>query len=231
MVKENNFENFEKKIGIEFKDKNLLQLAFIHRSFINENEKWKEHNERIEFLGDAVLELAMTKFLYNKFPRESEGVLTAYRSAMVNTESLSRVAKKLNLNDFLLMSKGEKSSTKGRDHILANTFEALIGAIYLDQGFEKAESFLEKYLFDFIDEVVSKKLHKDPKSYFQEQAQEYVRITPEYKLVKYEGPDHDRVFVMAVYLGEEKVAEGRGSSKQKAEISAARNGLEVKKWL
>ena len=126
------------------------------------------------------------------------------------------------------MSKGERTSVKGRDHILANTFEALIGAIYLDRGFEKADEFLKEYLFDYIDEIVAKKLHKDPKSYFQEQAQEHVRITPEYKLVKHEGPDHDRVFVMSVYLGDEKVAEGKGSSKQKAEVAAARNALEKK---
>ncbi len=221
-------KKFEKKIGLNFKDKSLLEKAFIHRSYTNEGGKGMEHNERIEFLGDAVLELSATQFLYDKFPQETEGVLTAYRSALVNTESLARVAKELGMNDYIRMSKGERTSVKGRDHILANTFEALIGAIYLDQGFEKADEFLKKHLFDYIDEIVAKKLYKDPKSYFQEQAQEHVRITPEYKLVKHEGPDHDRVFVMAVYLGDEEVARGEGSSKQKAEVDAARKALEKK---
>jgi ribonuclease-3 len=222
---------FEKKIGIDFDDKNLLKKAFTHRSFVNEGGKGLEHNERIEFLGDAVLELAATKFLYNKFPEETEGKMTAYRSALVNTESLAKAASELEMGNFLMMSKGERASTKGREHILANTFEAVVGAIYLDKGFEKAEEFLKKNLFPYIDEILAKKLYKDPKSYFQEQAQEHVRITPEYKLVAHEGPDHDRLFVMALYLGKEKVCEGRGTSKQKAEVDAARKGLEVKGWL
>ena len=224
--------NFEKKIGIEFENKNLIEQAFTHRSFLNEQgDKTLQHNERIEFLGDAVLELAATEFLFNLFPNKPEGELTAYRSALVNTDSLAKAAISLKMNDYLKLSKGEKSSTKGREHILANTFEAVVGAIYLDKGFARARKFLEDYLFDYIKEILAKKLHKDPKSYFQEQAQEYVKITPEYKLVGYEGPDHDRTFIMAVYLGDEKVVEGQGSSKQKAEIDAARKALEKKGWL
>ncbi len=227
-----NISEFEKKIGIDFKDKELLKKAFIHRSFTNEKAgKGLEHNERIEFLGDAVLELSATEFLYKKFPSETEGVLTAYRSALVNTDSLSLHAKKLDINNFLMLSKGEKTSVKGRDHLLANAFEAVVGAIYLDKGFERADKFLKENLFDYIDEIIEKKLYKDPKSYFQEQAQEFAKITPEYKLVGHEGPDHDRFFVMAVYLKNEKVAEGKGASKQKAEVDAARNALEVKGWL
>lgn len=223
-------KELEKKIKIDFKDKSLLQLAFIHRSYLNETKKADEHNERIEFLGDAVLELACTKFLYQKFPEKKEGELTALRSALVNTESLFKAADKLDLNSYLLLSKGEKTSVKGRDHILANTFESLIGAIYLDSGFEKVEEFLNQNLFDYIDEILKHNLHKDPKSYFQELAQEHKKVTPEYKLEDHIGPDHDKKFVMAVFLGEEKISTGEGTSKQKAEVDAARNGLEKMGW-
>jgi ribonuclease-3 len=224
-----NREEFEKRIGVVFKKKELLEKAFIHRSFINEKEgRGLEHNERIEFLGDAVLELSATEFLYKKYPKETEGVLTSYRSALVNTDSLAKHAIDLKMEEYLMLSKGEKMSTKGRNHIMANTFEAVTGAIYLDQGFLVADTFLKKNLFTYIDMIIEKKLYKDPKSYFQEQAQEIAKVTPEYTLVGHEGPDHDRFFVMAVYIGDEKVAEGKGISKQKAEVDAARNALEAK---
>jgi ribonuclease-3 len=227
-----NREEFEKRIGVVFKKKELLEKAFIHRSFINEKEgRGLEHNERIEFLGDAVLELSATEFLYKKYPKETEGVLTSYRSALVNTDSLAKHAIDLKMEEYLMLSKGEKMSTKGRNHIMANTFEAVTGAIYLDQGFLVADTFLKKNLFTYIDMIIEKKLYKDPKSYFQEQAQEIAKVTPEYTLVGHEGPDHDRFFVMAVYIGDEKVAEGKGISKQKAEVDAARNALEAKNWI
>lgn len=224
-------EDFEKKININFSNRDLIEKAFIHRSYINESEKKNlEHNERIEFLGDAVLELSATEFLYKRFPKKKEGEMTSLRSALVNTDSLEKHAEKLSIGDYLLMSKGEKISTKGRGHILANTFEAVVGAIYLDKGFFVADDFLKKNLFGYIDEIIEKNIYKDPKSFFQEQAQEFTGFTPEYRVKQEMGPDHDRVFVSGVFLGEEEVSEGRGTSKQKAEVDAAKNALEVKGW-
>lgn len=227
------YAQFEKQIGIIFTDKDLLQQAFVHRSFINERAgRGLKHNERLEFLGDAVLELAVTDFLYKKFPQEPEGMLTAYRAAMVNTVSLARASKKLDLESFLLLSKGERMDTnKGREHILANTFEALVGALYIDDGFETARKFIEDSLFDYIDEVVEQKLYKDAKSFFQEVAQEKQKVTPHYELVDAIGPDHDKEFIMGVFLEDKKIAEGKGYSKQKAESEAARAGLEKLGWL
>ena len=227
------FGQFEKQIGITFSDKDLLIQAFVHRSFINEKAgRGLKHNERLEFLGDAVLELAVTDFLYKKFLDEPEGVLTAYRAAMVNTISLSRAAKKLDLEAFLLLSKGERMDTnKGREHILANTFEALVGALYIDGGFQVARAFIENSLFDYIHEIVEQKLYKDAKSYFQEVAQEKQKVTPHYELVESIGPDHDKEFIMGVFLEDKKIAEGKGYSKQKAESEAARAGLEKLGWL
>ena len=226
-------EGFEKKTQVFFDDKTILSKAFIHRSYLNEQRgKGYEHNERLEFLGDAVLELIITDFLFHKFPDEDEGVLTAYRASLVNTESLSATAGELEMDNYLQMSKGERMDTvKGRMHILANTFEAFVGAIYLDQGYDVANRFVSENLFEKIDEIISEKLFKDAKSYFQEIAQEKLKTTPHYDLVAHEGPDHDKEFVMALYLGDERIAEGRGASKQKAETSAARAGLEAKGWL
>jgi len=227
------YSQFEKQIDVIFTDKDLLRQAFVHRSFINEKAgRGLKHNERLEFLGDAVLELAVTDFLYSKFSGEPEGVLTAYRAAMVNTVSLSRAARKLELEAFLLLSKGERMDTnKGREHILANTFEALVGALYMDGGFAVAQKFISESLFDYIDEILEQKLYKDAKSYFQEIAQEKQKITPHYELVDAIGPDHDKEFIMGVFLAENKIAEGKGYSKQKAESEAARAGLEKMGWL
>lgn len=226
-------EQFENNCGIVFNDKKIIQAAFTHRSYLNEQKGSKgEHNERLEFLGDAVLELAVTKFLYAAYPTEQEGVLTSYRAALVNTESLSDTAKLLEMDSYLLMSKGERMDTvKGRMHILANTFEAFVGATYLDQGFEVAEQFIAKNLFIKMDDIIAQKLFKDAKSFFQEQAQEQEKVTPHYELIAHEGPDHDKEFVMGLYLGEDLIAEGRGASKQRAETNAARAGLEKKGWL
>ena len=223
---------FESHTGITFSDKTILETAFTHRSFLNEQRGGGEHNERLEFLGDAVLELVITDFLYNKFPGEKEGVLTAYRASLVNTDSLSKTAGQLEMDNYLRMSKGERMDTvKGRMHILANTFESFVGALYLDQGYDASQQFIAEHLFNKIDVIIDQKLYKDPKSFFQEMAQENERTTPHYELVAHEGPDHDKEFVMAVYLDNEKIAEGRGASKQKAETAAARAGLETKGWV
>lgn len=227
-----NFSKFEEKIGIKFKDKKLLKQAFTHRSYLNENPSLAlEQNERLEFLGDAILELAITEFLYKKYPKKTEGEMTALRAALVNSITLSEVAGGLNIGDLMLLSKGEaKSLGKARQYILANAFEALIGAVYLEHGYEKTFGFLEKTLFGKIEEVIEKKLWIDAKSLFQEKAQEIESVTPSYKVLSESGPDHEKVFVMGVFLGNELVAEGKGASKQEAEQDAARNGLKAKNW-
>lgn len=226
------FSAFESSINIIFKDKELLKQAFTHRSYLNEHKGSKlEHNERLEFLGDAVLELAITDFLYKKFAHKSEGELTAYRSALVNSTTLASVGEKLNINAFLLLSKGESKDTgRARQFILANTIESVIGAIYLDQGFPMANQFISAQLFPLIDEILEKKLFIDAKSQFQERAQEKVGVTPAYKLVKESGPDHGKVFTVGVYLDDELVASGDGKSKQDAEQEAAKKALSVKHW-
>ena len=227
-----NFSKFEEKIGIKFKDKNLLKQAFTHRSYLNENPSLAlEQNERLEFLGDAVLELTITEYLYKKYPKKKEGEMTALRAALVNSITLSEVANGLNIGDFLLLSKGEaKSLGKARQYILANAFEAIIGAVYLEHGYEKTFGFLEKTLFGKIEEVIEKKLWIDAKSLFQEKAQELESVTPSYKVLSESGPDHEKVFIMGVFLRDELTAEGKGASKQEAEQDAARNGLKAKNW-
>ncbi|MBU3968810.1 ribonuclease III [Patescibacteria group bacterium] len=226
------FSNFEKIIKVEFGNKDILKQAFTHRSYLNENRKGKVgHNERLEFLGDAVLELAVTKFLYNKYPEKPEGDLTAIRAALVNTNTISNAAKKLKMNDFLLLSKGEtKDIGRARQYILANAFEAIIGAIYLDKGFDAAEKFIEKNIFYLTDKIVSKNLWQDSKSYFQEKVQEENGLTPIYKTLKEDGPDHDKHFSVGVFIGEELISEGKGKSKQEAEQEAAEEALKIKGW-
>jgi ribonuclease III len=227
------FSKFEKVIGINFKDKDLLKQAFTHRSYLNEHRDVElEHNERLEFLGDAVLELIITEYLYNKYPDHTEGDLTSYRSALVNAVTLSDAAGKIGMNDYLLLSKGEaKDIGKARQIILANTIEALIGAIFLDQGYDIAKYFISNNIFNLIEKIVEDKTWLDAKSKFQEQAQEQESITPLYKTLKEEGPDHDKNFTVGVYLGKDKIAEGEGKSKQEAEQAAASNALKVKGWL
>jgi ribonuclease-3 len=226
------FSKFEKIIGIEFKDKSLLKQAFTHRSYLNEHRDTElVHNERLEFLGDAVLELIVTEYLYAKFSNQTEGDLTSYRSALVKAETLSEEAQKMGMNDFLLLSKGEaKDIGRARQIILANTIEALIGAIFLDQGYDMAKYFISKYIFHLIDAIVLNQAWIDAKSKFQEQAQENEGITPLYKTVREEGPDHDKKFTIAVYLGKDLIAEGDGKSKQEAEQMAASNALKIKGW-
>lgn len=226
------FENFEKSTGFIFKDKALLKQSFIHRSYINENPKTGlHHNERLEFLGDAVLELVVTDHLYKKFPSHNEGELTALRSSLVNAITIAEVATILNMNDYLLLSKGESKDTgKARQYILANTFEAYVGALFLDQGYINAEKFIEKYLLVKIDEIVKKKLWRDAKSLVQELSQEHIGATPSYKVVSESGPDHDKHFTVAIYFGKEEIARGKGKSKQEAEQKAAESALVAKGW-
>lgn len=226
------FSKLEQKLNLIFSNKDLLFQAFCHRSYLNENpDFYLENNERLEFLGDAVLELVVTKYLYQKYPKKSEGELTNWRAALVNAKILGEVSNNLGFNDFLLLSKGEaKELGKARQYILANTFEALIGAVYLDQGYESCQDFIEKNLIVKLSEIIEKGLFKDAKSRFQEEAQESVGITPIYKVLEEWGPDHFKHFIVGVFLNEELVAKGEGSSKQEAEESAAKNGLEAKGW-
>ena len=228
-----NFSEFEKKTGIVFKDKNLLMQAFIHRSYINENANTgMSHNERLEFLGDAVLELVVTDFLYRKYPSHDEGELTALRSALVNAVIIAEVALKAEMNDYLLLSKGEsKDKGKARQYILANTYEAYVGAVFLDQGYSSAEKFITKTLLPHTEEIVEKKLWRDSKSLVQEKSQEFFSVTPNYKVISEAGPDHDKHFTIGIFFGADKIAEGKGKSKQEAEQAAAQNALKVKNWL
>lgn len=227
------FSLFEKKTNIIFKNKKLLEQAFIHRSYINESNGTKlSHNERLEFLGDAVLELIVTDYLYNKYPDCDEGELTAYRSALVNAVIIGEVALTLGMNDYLLLSKGEaKDIGKARSYILANTYEAYVGACYLDQGYDVVRDFIAETLFDKVDTIVKEKLWRDPKSLVQEKSQEYLSVTPSYKVISEVGPDHDKHFTVGIFFGGDVIAEGKGHSKQEAEQAAARKALEVKDWL
>lgn len=230
---EKDFTEFADKLNLQFNDEALLRQAFTHRSYINEHrdEAAHGHNERLEFLGDAVLELATTHFLYKKFPERNEGELTAFRAALVNAVTLSDAAAQIGMNDYLLLSKGEAKDTgRARGVLLANAFEALVGAIYLDQGYDAAERFIAEHVFPRIDDIVKKGLWRDAKSAFQEQAQEHDGVTPSYAVIRETGPDHDKCFVVGVYLRDALVAQGEGRSKQDAEQEAARTALEKKGW-
>ena len=226
------FSEFAGKLKINFKNLELLSEALTHRSYINENRGTvKAHNERLEFLGDAVLELAVTHFLFHKFPEKPEGDLTAYRAALVNTFSLAAVGEKLGVNDYLLLSKGEAKDTgRARQIILANALEAIIGAIYLDQSYERAEKFIADFVYPKIDEVLEKRAWQDSKSRFQEAAQEKRGITPTYETLSEEGPDHDKKFTVGAFIGRVEVARGIGKSKQEAEQSAAEASLDKMGW-
>ena len=226
-----NTSELESKIGIQFKDKDLLLTALTHRSYLNENPSWKlDHNGRLEFLGDAVLEMAVTDELYAKYPNP-EGELTNWRAALVNAVMLAQLSAEINLNDYILMSRGEAKDTgRARQYILASAMEALIGAIYLDQGYETAAQFIKKYILKELPRIIENHLYRDAKSLFQEQAQEKVGITPSYEVMNEWGPDHARQFKVGVYLGRELVAEGEGASKQEAQQKAAEAGLAKKGW-
>lgn len=222
--------SLEDALGVVFKDKNLLKQALIHRSWINENPgSGFEHNERLEFLGDAVLELAVTEYLYKKYSNP-EGELTNWRAALVNYQNLSDIAARLGLNDFLALSRGETKDTgRARQVILANTMEAVIGAMYLDRGFEETAKFIKASILSGLETIIKNKLYKDAKSSFQEESQEKFGITPAYKVIKETGPDHDKIFEVGVYLGEKFAGMGTGSSKQEAEQKAAEDALQNQK--
>jgi len=223
--KEKNYHQVEEKLGVNFKDQELLVQSFVHRSFFYETDNpFSETNERLEFLGDAVLELVVTDELYNQYQKE-EGLLTKWRAALVNTISLSKVASKLELEKFLLLSTGEKQNEKGRKSILADLIEALIGAIYLDQGLPEARVFIKKNILKKLPQIIEKKSFQDPKSTYQELAQEEYNITPTYKILKEEGPDHAKLFEVGVYLKNKLISKGRGASKQKAEQKADSQAL------
>ncbi|MBI5221221.1 MAG: ribonuclease III [Candidatus Magasanikbacteria bacterium] len=226
------FSKVEQKLGLDFKNKDLLTQAFVHRSFLNENPDFKlSHNERLEFLGDAILEHVVTEYLYREYPKKSEGELTSWRAALVNAKMLAKVAQDLGFNDFLLLSQGElKEEGKARQYILANTFEAFVGSLYLDQGLDSCRDFIGKTLIKELSYIIESGIFKDAKSHFQEEAQDKTGITPIYNVLKEWGPDHDKKFIVGVFLGKELIAQGEGFSKQEAEEEAAKNALRTKGW-
>lgn len=222
----------EQNIGVKFKDQDILTQATVHRSYINEHPEFKlDHNERLEFLGDAVLELIVTEYLYSHYPNP-EGELTNWRASLVNGSNLAKIAKNLNLDSYLMMSKGESKDrdSKARQYIMANALEAIIGAIYLDQGLRTAKKFISNNILSDLKEIIAKKLYIDAKSHFQEQAQEKLGVTPVYKILESSGPDHAKVFKIGVYLEKELIATGTGTSKQEAQTEAAKKALKNKNW-
>jgi len=222
----------EKTLSIGFNNKNLLRQAVVHRSYLNENPSFElDHNERLEFLGDAVLELVVTEHLYTDYPNP-EGELTNWRAALVNAHNLASVARTLDIEDYLYLSRGESKdkNTKARNYILANAMEALIGAIYLDQGYQIIKEFIERHILSKLPYIIEHKLYLDSKTKFQEASQEKMGITPTYQVLRENGPDHNKEFAVGVYIGNEQVAEGLGTSKQEAETAAAEAGLKAKEW-
>jgi ribonuclease-3 len=229
----NNLAILEKKIDIKFKNRDYLQQALVHRSYLNEHSDFSfGHNERLEFLGDAVLEIVVTEYLYLNYPDTPEGDLTNWRASLVNAKMLYTIADDLGIEDHLLLSRGEAKdkNTKARQYILANAIEALIGAIYLDQGIEMAKKFVLENIVSKLAEILKNQLYLDPKSRFQELAQEKEGITPTYKTLSSEGPDHEKIFMVGLFLEEKLIATGSGSSKQEAQINAAAAGLKIKNW-
>lgn len=226
------FSILEERLGIKFRDRSYLKQALTHRSYLNENRSYPlGHNERLEFLGDSVLELIATDFLYKKYPRQPEGTLTFYRSSLVNSVTLSALATELGINDFLLTSRGEAKDTgRARQVILADAVEAIIGALYVDQGYEPARQFVAKYLLPKMDDIVDKELWRDPKSLLQEASQRHLQIAPNYRVLEQSGPDHNRQFVVGVYFGSDLIAQGKGPAKQHAEVEAAKAALVLKGW-
>lgn len=226
-------EKFAKKVNIEFNNIDLLRQAFVHKSFLNEHQNFKlGHNERFEFLGDAVLELVITDFLFKKFPKKPEGDLTNIRASLVNSNNLAETAARLEISKYLFLSHGESKdkNSKARKFIMADSIEAIIGAIYLDQGYESANKFIIKNLIHSLDEIIENELYMDPKTKFQEKSQEIFNITPKYNLLKEVGPDHNKIFTVGLFIDEELVAQADGTSKQEAEINAAKLGLKKKSW-
>jgi ribonuclease-3 len=232
-MKDKEFSTMEKNIGIVFQNKDFLKQAVVHRSYLNEHPEFGlPHNERLEFLGDAVLEIIVTEHLFNNYPETPEGDLTNWRASLVNAKMLALVAGEIKLQDYLYLSKGEAKdkNSKARQYILANAVEALIGAIYLDQGIEPASQFVHGHIIAKLEGILESKAYLDAKSRFQEKAQEAQKVTPHYRVMKETGPDHAKIFQVGLYLGDELVAIGEGSSKQEAQVEAAQKGLEEKGW-
>lgn len=223
----------QKKIGVVFKNDSLLKQALVHRSYLNEHPDFKiGHNERLEFLGDAVLEIVVTEFLYLNFSNTPEGDLTNWRASLVNAKMLYEVADELGVEEYLYLSKGEArdKNKKSRQFILANAIEAIIGSIYLDQGIDTAKKFILKNVVSKLDDILKNQAYLDPKSHFQEKAQEEKGITPHYEILEETGPDHAKIFTVGLYLDKEMISTGQGSSKQEAQVEAAAKGLKKMNW-
>jgi ribonuclease-3 len=232
MNNQKDFSPLEAKLGMSFQDKDIFTQAFVHRSYLNEHPSFPfSHNERLEFLGDAVLELAVTDYLYRNYPNP-EGELTNWRAALVNSKMLSDISREYELERYLYLSHGESKDSQGkaRQYILANAFEALIGAVYLDQGLAEATRFITESVLARLPNILENKLYLDPKSRFQECAQEISGVTPSYRVLEETGPDHAKQFTVGVFLGDELVASGNGTSKQEAQVDAAQAGLTAKGW-
>ena len=227
MASSPNLESLEKSLGVAFSDKALLKESLTHRSYLNEHPAWSpRHNERLEYLGDAVLELAVSEALYRDYPESNEGELTAVRAALVNYQSMARLAAEISLGSYIRMSKGEaKDKGRAREVILANAMESLIGAMYLDAGMAPVTALVEKYLIPQTKEILATKSYKDPKSNLQEYVQEHFKVTPTYRVLTEDGPAHDRTFKVGVYINSDLVGEGSGPSKQEAEVDAAKQAL------
>ena len=223
---------FERSIGFSFSNKALLREALTHRSYLNERPDWDvPHNERLEFLGDAVLELTVTEELYHRFPDYQEGILTSFRAALVNYQILAKIAGEIQLEAFIFLSRGEAKDTgKAREVIMANAFESLVGALYLDLGYGEVKKFIVSRVMIHLSEIIAEGSFKDSKSLLQEKAQSVLKLTPKYKVLRETGPDHDRIFTMGVYFAEKLIAEGFGPSKQEAELEAAKQALGEMKW-
>lgn len=229
----NDYQSLQQKLKVTIQDTSLLEEAFRHKSFVNESDDSSlKSNERLEFLGDAVLELVVTNALFIQFPEKEEGELTALRSALVRGRNLSQVAKDLQIGEYLILSKGEfNSKGQEKNYILANLVEAVIGSIFIDQGFQKASQFILDNIYSKLPQILEENSHIDAKTKFQEEAQDKLSITPTYKLISESGPDHSKVFKMGVFLEDNLIGEGEGSSKQKAEQAAANSALQNKGWV
>jgi len=228
----NDLSKLQERIGYQFSDIKLLQQAVTHRSYLNENPSWPTgHNERLEFLGDAVLELVVTEYLYEHYPETAEGEMTNWRAALVNAITLSAITQEFDLNEHMLLSRGEARDTgRARQYILANAIEALIGAMYLDGGYQPCKEFIGQFVLTKLPDIIAKRLYRDPKSLLQEQAQDRIGVTPTYRVMEEWGPDHARQFKIGVYLGKELAGEGQGQSKQDAQQQAAEDALKNKGW-
>lgn len=227
------FSKLEALMDVKFKNLDLLKQAVVHRSYLNEHPDFElHHNERLEFLGDAVLEIIVTETLFHDFTETPEGDLTNWRASLVNFRMLASIANELGVDKYLYLSKGESKdkNSKARQIILANAMEAIIGAIYLDQGIRPAKKFVKAFIVSKLDNILTNQLYLDPKSKFQEKAQEVYGVTPHYKVLSESGPDHAKDFVVGLYLNNELIAQGQGTSKQEAQVAAAAEGLINKDW-